>query len=62
MILQDPHMKTFRHTLRMVYGEMALTICRIYNSIPNIMDMDIEDIEVFYNGIRSELKENTRPR
>lgn len=44
------------HVLPHVYLEMMLSVARLYNSAPNVLDLPISTIRLFYNGIRSELK------
>lgn len=60
--IEDPHGLVPRHTFLNVYGEMMLTIARIYHSLPDVRTMTVEEIEFFYDGIREELKANTKPR
>lgn len=61
-ILQDPRGEECRHTLTRVYSEMILTVAMNYNSAPNVLDMDLDEIEFFYNGIRADLKRSTSPK
>jgi len=50
------------HTLLNVYGEMFLQICRDYSSLPDPRSLKLNEIRFYYNGLRSELKEHTRPK
>lgn len=61
VILEDPRGIVACHTLVRVYTEMMLTIAMNYNSCPNVLEMEIDDIEMFYNGLRSTLKNSTKP-
>jgi len=45
-----------------VYAEMFLQICRLYPSLPDPRTLSSTEIRFYYEGIRSELKENTKPR
>ena len=51
-----------RHTKFNVYSEMMIQIARTYNGIPDVRTMTLEEIEFFYNGIRGELIQATKPR
>lgn len=51
-----------RHALFPVYSEMLQQICRSYGSLPNPRSMTMTEIRFFYNGMRAELHEATKPR
>lgn len=51
-----------RHTRMNVYGEMMLQVARTYSGCPNVLQMDLEQISFFYDGIRSELLASTKPQ
>jgi hypothetical protein len=40
---------------------MALQIARTYNSIPDVDKMTLEKVEFFYDGLREELRQMTKP-
>jgi hypothetical protein len=40
---------------------MFLTICRMYRSLPDPFNLTLDQVEFFYDGIRGELKEATKP-
>lgn len=44
-----------------IYQEMILQICMNYTSIPDVRTMDLDEIEFFYDGLKSILKETTKP-
>ncbi len=44
-----------------VYREMMTAVARVYRSAPNVLDMDTDEIEFFYDGIRTELESLTKP-
>jgi hypothetical protein len=43
------------------YREMMTAIARVYRSAPNVLELDTDEIEFFYNGIRAELESLTKP-
>lgn len=49
------------HTRKNVYDEMFLQICLTYNSLPDPRTLTFDEIEFFYNGIRRQLIEDTKP-
>lgn len=59
-ILVDPHGERPAHTMLAVYSEMMLTVARVYHSAPNVLEMTLDEIAFFYDGIRGELKERTK--
>ena len=44
-----------------VYGEMMLTVASNYSAVGNVLDMTVDDIEFFYDGLRATLKKATKP-
>lgn len=51
-----------RHTLGAVYGEMLLQITLDYPGLPDPRSLRLFEIRYFYDGIRSQLHERTKPR
>lgn len=45
-----------------VHAEMLLQISRDYSGLPDVRTITAHQIRFFYNGLRSELREHTRPR
>ena len=45
-----------------VHQEMLLQICRHYPGLPSVKHLKAREIRFFYEGIRNELKELTKPR
>ena len=41
---------------------MLYMIAKVYRSEPDVRTLDIEQIEFFYDGIRVDLKELTKPQ
>lgn len=50
------------HTAANVFKEMLLQITRDYSGLPDIRSLKIDEILFFYEGLRQELKETTKPR
>lgn len=50
------------HKLLPVYGEMLLQICRDYPALSDPRTLTMSEIRFWYNGLRSELREHTKPR
>lgn len=50
-----------RHTLASVYDEMVLQICRDYAGLPDFRTLSFSEVRFFYNGLREELKKQTKP-
>ncbi len=44
-----------------VYTEMLLQICRNYPGLPDARSLTNSEIRFFYEGIRMELRSNTKP-
>jgi hypothetical protein len=50
------------HTIFNVYAEMLMQISRDYNCLPPVDTLTMSDIRWWYNGLRAELQERTKPR
>ena len=50
------------HTRWNVLAHMFFTICLRYRSLPDPRTLDADEVEVFYDAIRAQLIEDTRPR
>lgn len=50
------------HTRANVITEMFLQICLSYPGLPDPRTLDLDEIEFFYDGIRAQLIEDTKPR
>lgn len=50
------------HTLPVVLREMLLQICREYPGLPDPRTLTATEIRFFYEGLRPELHELTKPR
>ena len=50
------------HKYLTVYVEMFLQITRDYASLPDPRTLTAQEIRFFYNGMRQELKQHTKPR
>jgi hypothetical protein len=50
------------HKLLGVYNEMFMQITRDYASLPDPRTLKAHEIRFFYNGLREELKQHTKPR
>ena len=50
------------HTFGAVYGEMLLQVARDYPGLPDCRTLTASQIRFFYNGLRAELREHTKPR
>ncbi|MBK2258736.1 hypothetical protein [Francisella philomiragia] len=51
-----------RHILQVVYKEMLLQITRDYASLPDPRTLTMTEIRFFYEGLREELKQSTKPK
>jgi hypothetical protein len=45
-----------------VYTEMILQVTRDFSGIPDYRTMNMSEIRYFYEGLRTELKEVTKPQ
>jgi hypothetical protein len=53
---------TAGHKLMPVYREMLLQICRDYAGLPDPRTLNMSEIRFFYEGVRGEIREATKPR
>ena len=60
--LRDPQGRRVGHTFQPVYTEMLLQICRDYPALPDPRTLKAREIRFFYEGLRAELKEQTKPK
>lgn len=51
-----------QHTLVPVYGRMLLQVARDYAGIPDVRTLTMSEIRFFYDALRVELVERTKPR
>lgn len=51
-----------QHTLHRVHAEMLLQICRDYPTLPDPRTLTLSEIRFFYNGLRRELRQSTKPK
>jgi hypothetical protein len=58
----DEKLPKGQHTAVGVYSEMILQIARDYSGIPDVRTLKASEIRFFYEGLRAELKEHTRPK
>lgn len=49
------------HIASRVYAEMLLQVCRDYPGLPDPRTLRASEIRFFYEGLREELKEATKP-
>ena len=45
-----------------VYSVMLYQICRDYSGLPDIRTLKAHEIRFFYDGLREELKQHTKPK
>jgi hypothetical protein len=50
------------HCLAPVYSEMIRQVCRDYSGIPDARTLSLSEIRFFFEGIRGELKQHTKPK
>lgn len=50
------------HLYMAVHAEMWMAICRWYESLPNPLSLSASEIRWFYDGLRPELHEATKPK
>ena len=50
------------HTFQAVYTEMLWQISRDYPGLPDARTLRANEIRFFYEGLRSELKEHSKPK
>jgi hypothetical protein len=58
----DDQVSKDSHTFTQVYTEMLLQICRDYHGVPDSRTLKAHEIKFFYEGLRAELKEHTKPK
>ena len=49
------------HCFGPVYSEMLLQVCRDYPGLPDPRTLKSHEIRFFYEGLRQELKQHTKP-
>lgn len=59
---QDAILPDGKHQRFAVYGEMMLQVCRDYAGLPDPRTLSSCEIRWFYDGLRAELKDATKPR
>ena len=57
---QDDKFVNGEHTYPLVYGEMLLQICMDYPGLPDPRTLKRHQIKFFYEGIRGQLKKNSK--
>jgi hypothetical protein len=50
------------HTFRAVYTEMLYQVSRDYTGLPDVRTLKANEIRFFYEGLRPELKQHTKPK
>lgn len=50
------------HTADRVHREMLLQVCRDYPGLPDPRTLKAREIRFFFEGLRAELKEHTKPK
>ena len=50
------------HLFTPVYSAMMLQISRDYNGLPDVRSLKTHQIKFFYEGLRDELKRDTKPK
>jgi len=50
------------NTFIQVHCEMLFQICRDYSSLPDFRSLTASEIRFFYEGLRNELKQGSKPR
>jgi hypothetical protein len=50
------------HVFQSVYTIMLLQICRDYHGLPDVKKLKAHEIRFFYDGLRIELREHTKPK
>lgn len=61
-LANDIKTRAVRHVRSAVYGEMLLQITRNYGGLPDPRTLKAYEIRFFYEGIRGEIREQTKPR
>ncbi len=50
------------HTFAAVYQEMLIQVCRDYPGLPDPRTLTASEIRFFYEGLRRELEQHTKPK
>ena len=50
------------HVRPVVYAEMLRQVARDYSGLPDVRTLRDSEIRFFYDGLRAELKQATKPR
>lgn len=50
------------HRLQVVFSEMLIQVARDYNGLPDVRTLKASEILFFYEALREELKEGTKPQ
>ena len=58
----DTQLQKGKHNLINVYSAMLLQVALYYNCLPDLRSLSCDEIDFFYEGIRQQLKEDTKPR
>ena len=58
----DAKLPKGEHTFFNVYREMLYQVARDYSSIGDVRKLKISEIVFWYEGLRSEIREFTKPR
>jgi hypothetical protein len=59
---RDPETGAPQHVDAVVYAEMLIQICRSYSTLPDPRTLTTREIRWFYEAIRAELHELTKPK
>ena len=58
----DQKLDNGAHTFFNVYTEMLLQVARDFAGLPDVRTLKASEIRFFYNGLRAELREASKPR
>ena len=58
----DEKLKDKGNTFLNVYSAMLIQICRDYSGLSDFRTLTMSEIRFFYDGLRGELKEHTKPK
>jgi hypothetical protein len=59
---KDKETGSSQHTVVNVHTEMLLQVCRDYPGLPDPRTLTASEIRFFYEGLRHELQEHTKPK
>ena len=68
LLIRNGHEEQLKEKLKSVntsdrvYKEMFIQICRDYPGLPDVRTLKAHQIRFFYDGLRGELKEHTKPK